>query len=117
VVKGKPVITEFLVKDQEGLDAAARRVNEPIPVDLEIDGFKLAALMTKTEVREMPGGTRVTREWFLASQPSILLRKDVNGEGWRVTSARVKKTIGDKDFSCIEIRSRCGFFSTVPASR
>jgi hypothetical protein len=115
LVKGKPVITEFLVKDQEGLDAAARRVNEPIPVDLEIDGFKLAALMTKTEVREIPGGVRVTREWFLASQPSILLRKEVNGEGWRVTSARVKKTIGDKEFSCIEIKKSMRFFSDGPA--
>lgn len=111
VVKGKPEITEFLVKDQEGLDVAARRVNEPIRVDLEIDGFKLAALMTKTEVREIPGGIHVTREWFLASHPSIVLRKEVNGEGWRVTSARVKKTIGGKDFSCIEIKKSMRFFS------
>jgi|GEM_PF-3748224 len=121
VVKSKPVITEFLVKDQEGLDAAARRVIEPKGVvepkatDFEIDGFKLAALLTLTAVREIPGGVHVTREWSLASHPSIVLRKELNGEDWRVTSVRVKKTIGDRDFSCIEIKKSMRFFSDGPS--
>jgi hypothetical protein len=94
---------------------AARRVTEPRPVDLEIDGFKLAALLTKTELRESMGGTYVTMEWSLASHPSIVLRKEFGGEGWRVTSVRVKKTVGDKKFSCIEIKRSLRFFSDGPA--
>lgn len=114
VVKSKPVITEFFVKDEEGLAVASRRVNEPTSAELEIDGFKLACLLTKTVFREIPGGARVTMEWFLASHPSIVLRKEVNGEGWRVTSARVKKTVGDKEFSCVEIKKSMRFYSDGP---
>ena len=111
VVKNKPVITEFLVKDQVGLDKPMPRVTEPAAVDLEIDGFKLASLLTQTESRQIPFGAHVTREWSLASHPSVILRKEFNGEGWRVTSARVKKTVGDKDFSCVEIKKSMRFFS------
>lgn len=111
VVKSKPVITEFLVKDEEGLAVASRRVTEPTSANLEIDGFKLVCLLTKMELREIPGGGRVTREWLLASHPSIVLRKEVNGEGWRITSARVKKTVGDKEFSCVEIKKSMRFYS------
>lgn len=114
VVKGKPVITEFFVKDQEGLGVASRRVREPTPAELEIDGFKLACLVTEMGVREIPGGVSVTKEWVLASHPTIVLRKEVNGEGWRVTSARVKKTIGDREFSCVEIKKSMRFFSDGP---
>jgi hypothetical protein len=115
VVKRKPVITEFLVKDQEGLDMPMRRVTEPKSADLEIDGFKLAALLTQAEIREFPGGAHITREWSLASHPSVVLRKEFNGQGWRVTSMRVKKTVGDKNFSCIEIKKSMSFFSDGPS--
>lgn len=114
VVKNKPVITEFFVKDQEGLAVASRRLSEPTPAELEIDGFKLACLVSGMELREIPGATRVTREWALASQPSVILRKEINGEGWRVTSARVKKTIGDKVFSCAEIKRSLRVFFDGP---
>ena len=79
-----------------------------------IDGFKLACLLTEVEFREIPGGARVTKEWSLASHPTIVLRKEVNGEGWRVTSARVKKTIGDKEFSCVEIKKSMRFYFDGP---
>lgn len=115
VVKSKPVITEFLVKDQEGLAVAAPRINEPTSADLEIDGFKLACLLTTVESREIPGGTRVTKEWSLSSHPSLVLRKEVNGEGWRITSARVKKMVGGKEFSCIEIKKSMQFFFDGPS--
>jgi hypothetical protein len=115
VIKNKPVITEFLVKDQEGLDVAGRRVTDPKPFDLEIDGFKLPALINQTDVREFPGRGLVIREWVLASHPSLVLRKEVNGEDWHVTSVRVKKTIGDKEFSCIEIKKSMRFFSDGPS--
>jgi hypothetical protein len=111
VVKSKPVITEFFVKDQEGLAVASRRVTEPTRTELEIDGFKLACLVSEMEFREIPGSNRVTREWVLASHPSIVLRKEVNGEGWRVTSARVKKTVSGKEFSCVEIKKSMRFYS------
>lgn len=115
VVKSKPVITEFFVKDQEGLAVASRRITEPTSADLEIDGFKLACLVTEMVSREIPGGASVTKEWSLAGHPSIVLRKEVNGEGWRVTSVRVKKTVGDKDFSCVEIKKSMRFFSDGPS--
>jgi len=115
VVKGKPLTNESLVKDQSGLDVASRRVAEPTSAELEIDGFKLACLLTEMAFREIPGGARVTKEWVLASNPSILLRKEVNGEGWRITSARVKKTIADKEFSCLEIKESMKFYSDGPS--
>lgn len=114
VVKNKPVITEFFVKDEEGLAVASRRDTEPISTELEIDGFKLACLVSEMAFREIPWGTRVTKEWALASHPSIVLRKEVNGEGWRVASARVKKTVGDKEFSCVEIKKSMRFYSDGP---
>jgi hypothetical protein len=115
VVKGKPVITEFMVKDQEGLAVASRRITEPTTAEMEIDGFKLACLLTRMEFREIPGAASVAREWLLASNPSIVLRKEVNGEGWRITSARVKKTVGDQEFSCVEIKKSMRFYSDGPS--
>jgi hypothetical protein len=115
VVKNKPVTTEFFVKDQEGLAVASRQVTKPISAELEIDGFKLACLVSEMALREIPGSTRLTKEWVLASDPSIVLRKEVNGEGWRVTSARVKKTIGGKEFSCLEIKKSMRFFYDGPS--
>jgi hypothetical protein len=115
VVKNKPVITEFFVKDQEGLAVASRRVTEPTTAELEIDGFKLACLVSEVAFREIPGAARVTKEWLLASHPSIVLRKEVVDERWRVTSARVKKTISDKEFSCVEIKKSMRFFSDGPS--
>jgi hypothetical protein len=116
VVKSKPLITEFFVKDEEGLAVAAPRITEPTPAELEIDGFKLACFLTTVEVREIPGSSsRVTKEWSLASDASLVLRKEVNGEGWRVTSARVKKTVAGKAFSCIEIKKSMRFFSDGPS--
>ncbi len=114
IVKGKPIIRELLVKDEEGLAVAAPRITEPISVNLEIDGFKLACLLTEVRFHEFPGSARVTREWLLANQPSIVLRKEVNGVGWRITSARVKKTIGGKEFSCVEIKKSMRFYSDGP---
>jgi len=115
VVKSKPVIHESLVKDQDGLEVASHRVGEPTSAELEIDGFKLACLLSEMKFREIPGGARVTKEWSLASHPSILLRKEINGEGWRITSARVKKTIGDKEFLCVEIKESMSFYSDGPS--
>jgi hypothetical protein len=115
IVKSKPVITEFLVKDEEGLAVASRRVTEPTSTELQIDGFKLSCLVSEMLFLDVPGRVRVTKEWVLASHPSVVLGKEVNDEGWRVTSARVKKSVGDKEFSCVEIKKSVRFYSDGPS--
>jgi hypothetical protein len=79
VYKGKLIRHEFLVKDQGGLDAAWPRVmdpttTDPSTTDLGIDGLTLSCLLSESVMREFPGGTTVTKQWTLASHPSILLR-------------------------------------------
>ena len=116
-VKGKPSRREFLIKDQPGLDAplrAAGLVNSSM-ANLELDGFKLSCLLTEISLREIPGGTWVTKEWTLASHPSVVLRKEHGNSGWRVNSARVTKTVGGKEFSCVEIKKWMRFHSGGPA--
>ena len=113
--KGKLTRQDFLVKDQVGLDAAWPRVITPSTTDVEIDGFTLTCLLSELVVTEFPGGTRVTKEWTLASHPSIVLRKEVNGvEGWRVTSARAIRKIGEREFACVEIKERMRFYHHGP---
>lgn len=115
VVKGKSIRQDFLVKDQMGLDAASPKVIDPgtadLETDLEIDGFTLSCLLSELSVREFPGGSRITKEWTLANYPSIVLRKEViGGDGWRVTSARVIKKIGEREFPCVEIKKWMPFY-------
>lgn len=113
--KGKLIRRDFLVKDQAGLDAAWPKVINPSTTDVEIDGFTLTCLLSELAVTEFPGGTSVTKEWTLASHPSIVLRKEVNGgPGWRVTSARVTKKIGEREFPCVEIKRRMRFYHHGP---
>jgi hypothetical protein len=115
-LKGKSFRQEFLVKDQRGLDAARVRLKDEdaVPADVEVDGFKLAALLSELRSEEFPGGTWVTKEWSLAGHPSILLRQEVNGEGWAVTSAKASKRIGGREFACVEIKKRMRFHSGGP---
>jgi hypothetical protein len=112
VFKGKPGRRNFLVKDQVGLEAAWSRVGEQSAADLEIDGFTLTCHLSELTMTEIPGGTRVTKEWVLASHPSVVLGKEVKGgSGWRVTSARVIKKIGEKEFPCVEIKKWLSIYS------
>ena len=115
-LKGKSYRQEFLVKDQRGLDAARVRLKDENAAasDVEIDGFTLSALLTELHMEEFPGGGRTTKEWSLAGHPSILLRREVNGEGWRVTSASASKKIGGREFACLEIKERMRFYSDGP---
>jgi hypothetical protein len=115
VYKGKPIRRDFLIKDQPGLDAAWPRVIDPSTTDLEIDGFTLSCLLSELTMREFPGGAMVTKEWKLASHPSIVLRKEAIGSnGWRVTSAQVIKQIGEREFTCVEIKKWMRFYHHGP---
>jgi hypothetical protein len=120
VYKGKLIRHEFLVKDQGGLDAAWPRVRDPTVMnptttDLEIDDFTLSCLLSESTMREFPGGTTVTKQWTLASHPSIVLGTEVVGSnGWKVTSVRVIKKIGERDFPCVEIKKTMRFYSQGP---
>jgi len=115
VFKGKPSRQDFLVKDQVGLEVAWPRLINPSTTDLEIDGFTLKCLLSESTLREFPGGSMITKEWTLASHPSIVLRKDVKGgPGWKVTSTRVIKKIGDREFRCVEIKKWMRFYSQGP---
>jgi hypothetical protein len=114
---GKYFRQEFLVKDQPGLDAARVRPKDEgaAAAEFELDGFTLDALLTESRVEEFPGGSRTTKEWSLAGHPSILLRQEVNGEGWRVTSAKALRKVGEREFECVEIKKRMRFYSGGPA--
>jgi hypothetical protein len=117
VFKGKNNRDDFLIKNETGLDSALawKNVTEASTADMELDGFKLTCLLSDLRVTLMPGGTTVTREWTLASDPSIVLRKeDLGGSGWRVTSARVMKKIGQAEFPCLEIKKWMSFYSDGP---
>lgn len=106
---------DFMIKDQSGLDAAWPRIIDPSITTLEIDGFTLSCLLSELTMREFPGGSMVTKEWTLASNPSIVLRKEVNGgPGWKVTSTRVIKKIGESEFHCVEIKKWMRFYSKGP---
>ncbi len=50
----------------------------------------------------------------MAGHPSILLRREVNGEGWSVTSAVASKKIGEREFACLEVKGRMRFYSDGP---
>jgi hypothetical protein len=115
VFKGKPSRRDFLIKDQPGLEAAWARVIDPSTTEVEIDGFTLTSLLSELSVTEFPGGTRVTKQWTLASHPSVVLWEEVNGgDGWRVTSARVIKKIGESEFPCVEISKWMRFYYHGP---
>lgn len=117
LVKGKPSRREFLVKDQPGLDAQlpVSALVKPSSADLEIDGFKLSCLVNEISRLEIPGGVWTTKEWTLASHPSVVLQKEHGSSGWRVNSARVTKSVGGRDFSCVEIKKWMRFHSDGPA--
>lgn len=115
VFKGKPGQQDFQVKDQVGLDVAWPWEKDTTITDLEIDGFRLSCLLSELTVHTFPGGTMVTKEWTLASHPSIIVRKEVvGGPGWKVTSTRVIKKIGERDFQCVEIKKWMRFHSGGP---
>jgi hypothetical protein len=114
-VNGKLTRREFLVKNEQGLDIAGPRLTDPASVEYEMDSFKLPALMTEIVLTEIPGSRWITNEWVLASHPSIVLRKEVNGNGWKVSSARVTKTVGGREFSCVKIKKRMFFYHQGPA--
>lgn len=111
VLNGKVYRQDFLVKDQTGLEAASPNAKGTPAAEMELDGFKLPVLLFESRLDEFPGGSWITREWALAGHPSILLRKEVNGVGWRVTSAKVLKKIGEREFLCVEIRERMSIYS------
>jgi hypothetical protein len=113
--KGKLVRQDFLVKDQVGLDAAWPRVTTSGTTEMEIDGFTLTCFLAELVETQFPGGSRVTKEWTLASQPSIVLRKEVNDiPDWRVTSARVARKIGEMEFACVEIKKTIRIYDHGP---
>jgi hypothetical protein len=112
--KGKYFRREFYVKDQPGLAAASKWAKGGVAADVEIDGFRLSGLLTELSVEEFPGGMWVTKEWSLADHPSILLRQETSGGGWRITSAKVSKKVGDREFECVEIKKRLRFYSDGP---
>ena len=116
-VKGKSFLQEFFVKDQRGFGAPRTRLKDEdaAAAEVEIDGFTFDALLSELSFVEFSGGTWVTKEWSLAGHPSILLRQEVNGEGWRVTSAKASKKIGEREFECVEIKTRMRFYSDGPA--
>ncbi len=111
MVKGKPIRQDFLVKDQVGIEAASLVAKDTGATDIELDGFVLTSLLSISLMREIPGGSWTTKEWSLASHPSILLRQEVNGVGWSVTSARALKKIGEREFPCVEIKKRMRIYS------
>jgi hypothetical protein len=119
VYKGKPIRRDFLIKDQPGLDAAWAVLKDPTTTptitDMEIDGFTLGCLLSELSVHEFPGGTHVSKQWTLASHPSIVLRKElIGGGGWKVTSAQVIKKIGEREFPCVEIKKWMRFYHHGP---
>src|SRR5215217_1880982 len=95
--KGKYYRQEFPIKNEIGLNASSMRLKgeEAAAADLEVDGFTLNTLLFESRLEEFPGGMWVTKEWTLAGHPSILLRQETNGGGWRVTSAKASKKIGE----------------------
>jgi hypothetical protein len=121
VYKGKPIRRDFLIKDQPGLDAAWAVLKDPTTTptitDMEIDGFTLGCLLSELSVHEFPGGTHVSKQWTLASHPSIVLRKElIGGGGWEVTSTRVIKKVGETEFPCVEIKKWMRFYHHGPSA-
>lgn len=114
-VNGRPARQDFLVKDQRGLGAARGGGGDAVAADVELDGFTLACLLSEWRVTEFPGGTRTNREWALAGHPSLLVRQETNGAGWRVASANVLKKIGEREFECVEVKERMPMYSDGPA--
>lgn len=114
--KGKYYRQEFAVRNEIGLNAARARLKDEVVVaeDLELDGFTLSGLMTEMRLQEFSGAAWVTKEWSLAGYPSILLRQETNGGGWRITSAKASKKIGDREFECVEIKKQMRFYSDGP---
>jgi len=119
VDKGRMISREFFVKDQGGLDLPQQRFDqEPAQTELKIDGVNLACLRGESTWHEWSDrgpSSRVTRQWVLASHPSIVLRQEVaESHGWEVTSARVNKRIGEREFQCVEIRKWLRFYHKGP---
>jgi hypothetical protein len=120
VYKGKSIRRVFEIKDQPGLDAAWPRVIDPSTTgprttDQEIDGFRLSCLLSELTMHTFPGGTMVSKEWTLASHPSIVVGKEAIGSnGWRVTSAQVIKQIGEREFTCVEVKKWMRFYHHGP---
>ena len=113
-LKGKSFRHEFFVKDERGLAEASAWGKDKVGADFEIDGLMLDAILTELRMEEFPGGMWVAKEWSLAGYPSILLRRETNGEGWRITSAKASKKIGAREFECVEIKRRMRFYSDGP---
>lgn len=114
VVNGKAFRQEFAVdKDQPGFAAARTKLKDEnaAAAGLELDGFKLDALLSELWMEMFPGGSSNTKEWSLAGHPSVLLRRETNGEGWSITSVKASKKIGEREFECVEIENRMRFYS------
>jgi hypothetical protein len=112
--KGSTFRQEFQVKDQQGLDSALIGTSEVTRGTIEIDGVTLVTRNAESRMHEFPGGWNVVSEWSLANHPAILVRKDRNGFGWRVTSARVMKTIAGREYSCVEITKTLRVYADGP---
>ncbi len=120
VVKGKTLRHDFLITDQPGLDTAwpASANQRPTPANISIDGVSVACLTRELSSFELSGrttGTTVRRESAMASHPSVVLRQEtVDSTGWEVTSAGTRRSIGEKDFQCLEVRKWLRFYHDGP---
>jgi hypothetical protein len=105
VVNGKPYRQEHPVKDQGGADKPMIKTGGATPATLEIDGFTLACLLREM----MPSlifndgpSFPPSKEWSLASHPTLLLRRESGGTTWEVASVLVTKKIGEREFQCVK---------------
>lgn len=116
VIKGKTLRHDFLIRDQGGLDTPwpASVDQRATPTTLNIDGVSVACLTRELSTREMPGGTTVMREWAATGHPSVVLRKEtIDSNGWEVRAV-TRRSIGPKDFQCVEVRNWLRFYHDGP---
>ena len=111
LVKGKSIRQKFNVNNEIGMQKAIIGADKVGTEIVEIDGFRLNSVVNELRETQFPGGTRITKEWVLATTPSILLKYDVNGVGWSIASAHVVKKIAGREFLCLEIKKRMIIYS------
>jgi hypothetical protein len=111
VVNGKPYRSESPISSQKDAEVSPDIFGDATDTQVEIDGYRLPCLFRERTTITMPVDYGMTvREWALASNQKILLRKE-GPEEWAVTSSLVTKRVGDREYQCVEIKEKMTIYS------
>lgn len=100
------------MKDQGEIDKRLIKAEDATAAGLEVDGFTLACLFWEWPALIVNDGpsSPASKEWRLASHPTLLLRREHGGTTWEVVSVGVVKKIGGREFQCVKTIAKTNIY-------